>query len=161
MRPEIENATDVIPQRILSCVNVFSSRSARISNKRQEASSEPVANASPFGKNLNRIREQGALIFAQQNFTYCTALMSDSWPVNVCVARPLRISQSFAVASQAPETKTFWLGPSDRLNRTHQQGWKEWNLDIWYIPHHITSVVTEFDYAHPRFNVPKHAGHIS
>ena len=39
--------------------------------------------------------------------TYETALMSDSCPVNVCVARPVRMSQSFAVASQAPETKTF------------------------------------------------------
>lgn len=47
--------------------------------------------------------------------TYCTALISDSWPVNVCVARPLRISQSLAVASQAPETNTFWLGPRDKL----------------------------------------------
>jgi len=52
MRPEIENATEVIPQRMLSCVKVFNSRSARMSNKRQEASSEPVANASPLGKNL-------------------------------------------------------------------------------------------------------------
>ena len=52
IRPEIENATEVIPHKMLSCVNVFNSLSARISNKRQEASSEPVANASPLGKNL-------------------------------------------------------------------------------------------------------------
>jgi hypothetical protein len=56
---------------------------------------------------------------AQHNITHFTALMSDSWPVNVWVARPLRISQSLAVASQAPETKTFWLGPSERLDHTH------------------------------------------
>lgn len=52
IRPEIENATDVIPHRMLSCVNELSSRSARISNRRQEASSDPVANASPLGKKL-------------------------------------------------------------------------------------------------------------
>ena len=55
IRPEMENATEVIPQRMLSCVYAFNSRSARISNSRQEASSEPVANASPFGKNLSQI----------------------------------------------------------------------------------------------------------
>ena len=52
IRPEIENATDVMPQRMLSCVYELSSRSARISKRRQEASSEPVAKASPLGKNL-------------------------------------------------------------------------------------------------------------
>jgi hypothetical protein len=52
MRPEMEKATEVIPQRMLSCVKVFNSRSARMSNSRQEASSEPVAKASPLGKNL-------------------------------------------------------------------------------------------------------------
>lgn len=52
MRPEMEKATDVIPHRMLSCVNELSSRSARMSNSRHEASSEPVANASPLGKKL-------------------------------------------------------------------------------------------------------------
>lgn len=48
--------------------------------------------------------------------TYETALMSDSWPVKVCVARPVRISQSFAAASQAPEMKTLLLpGARDKL----------------------------------------------
>lgn len=116
MRPEIENATEVMPQRILSCVKVFNSRSARISKRRQEASSEPVAKASPLGKNLwtteisrfeNRNHERNA---------YETALMSDSWPVKVCVARPVRISHSLAVASHAPEMKTLLLlGASDKL----------------------------------------------
>jgi len=55
MRPDMENATDVIPHKILSCVKVLSSRSARISKRRQEASSEPVAKASPLGKNLLRM----------------------------------------------------------------------------------------------------------
>ena len=52
IRPEIENATDVMPHKILSCVKELSSLSALMSNRRQDASSEPVANASPFGKNL-------------------------------------------------------------------------------------------------------------
>jgi len=48
--------------------------------------------------------------------TYETALISDSWPVKVCVARPVRISQSFAAASQAPEMKTLLLpGARDKL----------------------------------------------
>lgn len=37
---------------MLSCVNEFSSRSARMSKSRHDASSEPVAKASPLGKNL-------------------------------------------------------------------------------------------------------------
>lgn len=48
---------------------MFSSRSARISNRRQEVSSEPVPKALPSGKNW-------------------MALMSDSWPANVCTASP-------------------------------------------------------------------------
>ena len=54
MRPEMEKATEVIPQRILSCVNAFNSLSALMSKSLQEASSEPVAKASPFGKNLDK-----------------------------------------------------------------------------------------------------------
>ena len=53
-RPEMEKATEVIPQRILSCVKELSSLSARMSKSRHEASSEPVANASPLGKKLKR-----------------------------------------------------------------------------------------------------------
>ncbi len=49
----MEKATDVMPQRMWSWVNELSSRSARISNRRHEASSEPVAKASPLGKNLD------------------------------------------------------------------------------------------------------------
>jgi len=98
---------------------------------------------------------------AQHYITHCTALMSDSWPVNVCVARPLRISQSFAVASQAPETKTFWLGPSERLERTRKHRRKGREFNRCRLPHHITSVVTKFDYSYSRLYVPKHAGHIS
>src|ERR1700675_4445617 len=37
------------------------------------------------------------------------ALMSDSWPAKVWTALPARISHSLAKASQAPETKVFWL----------------------------------------------------
>ncbi len=41
--------------------------------------------------------------------------MSDSCPVKVCTAFPVRISQTFAVASQAPDTKRLALGASDKL----------------------------------------------
>jgi hypothetical protein len=47
--------------------------------------------------------------------TDVTALISDSCPVKVCVALPLLVSQSLAVASQAPETNTFGFGPKDKL----------------------------------------------
>jgi hypothetical protein len=48
----MEKATEVIPHRMWSWVKELSSLSARISNSLQEASSEPVAKASPLGKNL-------------------------------------------------------------------------------------------------------------
>lgn len=50
----MEKATDVMPHRMLSCWYELSSRSARRSNSLHVASSEPVANASPLGKNLAR-----------------------------------------------------------------------------------------------------------
>lgn len=77
IRPEMEKATEVIPQRILSWVKVFSSRSARISNRRQDASSDPVAKASPFGKNLGATGLANLQQGTSRN-TYETALMSDS-----------------------------------------------------------------------------------
>ena len=62
IRPEMEKATEVIPQRMLSCVNAFNSLSALISKSLQEASSEPVAKASPFGKNLDKYKLECWLI---------------------------------------------------------------------------------------------------
>lgn len=53
-----------MPQMMLSCEYVMSSWSARRSNSLQVASSEPVANALPFGKNwkekMNQTGRQGA-----------------------------------------------------------------------------------------------------
>ena len=43
------------------------------------------------------------------------ALMSDSWPVNVCRHIPSRTSHSLAEASQAPETNSLVSGARDRL----------------------------------------------
>lgn len=43
------------------------------------------------------------------------ALMSDSWPVNVCRQVPSRTSQSLALASQAPEMKSLKSGDTARL----------------------------------------------
>lgn len=43
------------------------------------------------------------------------ALISDSWPVKVCLHMPSRISQSLAEASQAPETNNRESGARDRL----------------------------------------------
>lgn len=54
-------------------------------------------------------------------FGHCTceihtqmALMSDSWPVKVCLHMPSLISQSLAEASQAPETNKRASGARDR-----------------------------------------------
>jgi hypothetical protein len=47
--------------------------------------------------------------------THCTALISDSWPVNVCTALPVLMSHTFAVASQAPDTNRLAFGASDML----------------------------------------------
>lgn len=49
-RPDLEKATDVIPHIMLSWEYIPISWSARISNKRHVASSDPVAKAYPFGK---------------------------------------------------------------------------------------------------------------
>lgn len=43
------------------------------------------------------------------------ALISDSWPVNVCLHMPSLTSQSLAEASQAPETNNLVSGASERL----------------------------------------------
>ena len=57
----------------------------------------PVENASPLGKKW-------------------TALISDSWPVNVCVGHAsLLMSQILAAASHAPETKMFFFGAIEML----------------------------------------------
>lgn len=55
-RPLLEKATDVIPQMMLSCEYMPISWSARTSNRRHVASSEPVANAWPLGKNWKATR---------------------------------------------------------------------------------------------------------
>lgn len=44
-----------------------------------------------------------------------TALMSETWPVKVCLHMPSRMSQSLEEASQAPDTKVLESGLSDRL----------------------------------------------
>ena len=49
-RPDLEKATDVIPQMMLSWEYIPISWSARISNNRHVASSDPVAKAYPLGK---------------------------------------------------------------------------------------------------------------
>jgi len=80
----------------------------------------------PSGEGVPIREEPGKQISAstwrQGAQTYWTALMSDSCPTKVCVAFPLRISQSLAVASQAPETNTFWFGPRDKLGRRGVNG---------------------------------------
>lgn len=50
-RPLRERAMEVIPQMMVSWEYTMSSWSARRSNRRQVASSEPVQMASPLGKN--------------------------------------------------------------------------------------------------------------
>lgn len=77
-------------------MNIFNSRSALRSNNRQLASSDPVPIALPLGKN-------------------CTALISDSCPLNDCTHFLLRISHIFAVASQAPETNILGFSETDKL----------------------------------------------
>lgn len=85
--------------------------------------------------------------------------MSDSWPVKVWVALPLRISQSLADASQAPETKVFMFGARERLCKAvkrHDQDDK-----LASVPHHITRMVAEFDDTGTCLDIPEHAGHVT
>lgn len=69
----------------------------------------------------------------QAGDTYWTALISDSCPVNVCTALPVRISQTFAVASQDPDTNRLALGASEMLS--HQL-------------HHLPVCIFRHDYIH-------------
>jgi len=52
-RPDLEYDTDVIPQMMLSWEYMPISWSERMSNRRHVASSEPVVNDWPLGKNCN------------------------------------------------------------------------------------------------------------
>lgn len=127
-RPEREKATEVMPQMILSWEYKHSSWSARRSNSLQVASSEPVANALPLGKNWEMEEKTSEktkgdiseiyisnVYFFQQCLLTQTALMSDSWPVNVCLHMLSLMSQSLMEASQAPEMKVRESGANDRL----------------------------------------------
>lgn len=78
--------------------------------------------------------------------------------MKVWVALPLRMSQSLAVASHAPETNKLGSGPNDRLGR-YENG--QCLVAAQHPPHDITSVVTEFHIARTSLNVPQHAGHIT
>lgn len=71
----------------LSLLYLFSWRYARMSNKRQEESSEPVPKAFPSGKNM-------------------TELISDSWPGNVLTAARKGSSIHYIGADQ-PHAATY------------------------------------------------------
>ena len=107
--------------------------------------------------------------------------MSDSWPTNVWTHLPVLISQTFAVASQAPDTKICFSGATERLhthtqkkkrkqdklekeNKTKKQKRKKKIPAVekkGFLPHHITSVVRELESLHASLNVPEETGHIS
>ena len=89
-----------LPQIILSWLYMANSWSARISKSRQVASSDPVAKACPEGKNA-------------------TALMSDSWPGNVCLHWPSRTSHSY----NEPWKWEKWENQPWHWHRRHQK-WK-------------------------------------
>ena len=121
-RPLLEKATDVMPQMMLSWLYMASSWSARMSKRRQVASSEPVAKANPFGKNV-------------------TALMSLSWPGNVCLHCPSRMSHSLAEASQAPLTKARHCGDRDKAITSPVCPRKEvtcWPVSMSHRPHDMS-----------------------
>jgi hypothetical protein len=84
----LEKSTEVMPHVILSFEKLATSPYERRSKILQVESSDPVPKALPPGKNE-------------------IEFMSDSWPVNVCVQVPVRMSQAFAAASQEPETNMF------------------------------------------------------
>lgn len=73
--------------------------------------------------------------FHQSLATHWTALISLSCPAKVWTAFPERISQTLAIASQAPETKRFGFGPSERLEGEEEGGGKvsSWNRGMWLL----------------------------
>lgn len=98
--------------------------------------------------------------------TYETALMSLSCPVNVCTALPVRMSHTLAVVSHAPETKTFWFGPRERLRsivvpRQKPSTEEEEKGEKGNAPHDVSRVVVELNNPHSRIHIPKHAAHVT
>jgi hypothetical protein len=69
------------------------------------------------------------------------------------------MSQSLAVASQAPDTNVFKLGASDKLSSTLVS--KMTMTDSKDLPHHVAGMVAKLDHAHARFDIPEHAGHVA
>lgn len=106
-----------MPQIILSWEYMPISWSARISNRRHVASSEPVANACPLGKYWKFKKINSYLITKtskNKSWTNCTAftfnqklnilfackltviaLISDSWPEKVCLHIPSLTSHNW------------------------------------------------------------------
>lgn len=90
---------------------------------------------------------------------HLTALISDSCPTKVWLALPVRISQSLAVASHAPETKVCRLGDKERLGgRAMREVLME--TDSIDSPHDISSVITKLHNPDTRLDIPQHTGHI-
>ena len=92
-----------------------------------------------------------------RGMTYWTALMSDSWPVKVWTALPVRISQTLAVASQAPETKRLALGareilPNQLMCLSPEQASS---------PHNIPSMIVKLLSPDALLDIPKHTRHVS
>jgi hypothetical protein len=71
------------------------------------------------------------------------------------------MSQTLAEASHAPDTKMFWLGPSDRLwTRGRQYAVHEVERSSSSSPHDIPRVVVELDDPDSSIDVPEHARHV-
>jgi len=85
--------------------------------------------------------------------------------MNVCTHLPERISHSLAVASQAPDTKMFWLGESDKLRHPWREKSGYWLripfIPLGYSPHNISSMVVKLLHSRPSFDIPKHTRHIT
>lgn len=93
--------------------------------------------------------------------------MSESWPVKVCTALPVRMSHTLAVASHDPETNRLALGASEILGQSAShlgaQGVSQLCREKLKrdSPHDIPSMIIKFHRAHTLLNVPEHTSHIT
>jgi hypothetical protein len=157
----MEKATEVIPQRMLSCVNAFNSLSALISKSLQEASSEPVAKASPFGKNLDKYELDRRLI----NKGTC---LRDSVDIGLVsseclsgLAAPNIPQFGSCITSTRYEDVLVGAKGQTRFARKYEQLGRSPTTRTLYAPHNISSVVAELYNTDTRLYVPEHAGHVT
>jgi len=145
-RPEREKATEVMPQMILSWEYKQSSWSARRSNSLQVASSEPVANALPLGKNWEMEEKMSECREITVMYISLSSVFTHTDSVDVWLVTGERLSAH--AVSDVPEFNGGVTGPRDEGPRV----WSQWQT------HHISTVTREQRGLLTSLDVPQSTG---